>query len=202
MRHLVLASRNAGKLRELRELIAPLGLEVRSSADFPAVGEIPETGATFEENARLKAETLRDASGLPALADDSGLSVDALGGRPGVHSARYAGPGATDADNNARLLSELSAVPQGGRGAEYVCVIAWAVPGAPTRFFRASARGRIVREARGAGGFGYDPYFLSDDLGVTFAEAEPAAKHAVSHRGLAMRRWLDFLLSPNERSTP
>jgi XTP/dITP diphosphohydrolase len=159
---------------------------VRSAAEIPGAPEVEETGATFAANAALKAEAVRDAAALPALADDSGLCVDALAGAPGVRSARFAGEAATDAQNNALLLERLQAVPEAERTARFVCVLALAVPGRETQFVEGTAEGRILRTPRGAGGFGYDPLFFSPELGQTFAEAPAEQKHRVSHRGRAL----------------
>ena len=160
-------------------------------------GEPVEDGLTFETNARIKARFAARATGLPALADDSGLEVDALGGRPGVHTRRYAGPNATDDENNARLLDDLAGTPAEWRGARYVCVLALAIPDAAapgglrvdTR--RGTTRGRIAFEPRGSGGFGYDPLFepaRERAGGRTFGQYAPAEKDAISHRGRAARR--------------
>lgn len=184
----VLATGNAGKLREMREILAPWGVEVRSLAEF--TGEAAdETGLTFVENAVLKARLAASVSGLPAIADDSGLEVDALHGAPGIRSARYAGPGADDAANNARLLQALVAVPEAERTARYRCAMAflrWPEDPAPV-VVQAHWEGRIARQARGAGGFGYDPLFLVDDGARTAAELAPEDKNRRSHRGLALR---------------
>jgi XTP/dITP diphosphohydrolase len=189
----VVASRNRKKAAELTELLVPFGVEARTLADFPGAPEVEETGASFAENARLKAESAARATGLPALADDSGLCVDALDGAPGVYSARYAGEGADDRANNAKLLRALADTPPEKRGAAFRCAAALARPGSPTALFEGETRGVILSAPRGEGGFGYDPLFLSDDLGVTFAEAPSADKHSVSHRGralAALRAWL------------
>jgi len=190
---LVLASRNAKKVRELAEILAPVGVRVRPVSDYPGVSEVEETGSSFEENAALKACAVRQATGLAALADDSGLVVDALGGEPGIRSARYAGPGADDAANNRLLLERLASVPEAQRTARFVCAIAYApAGGGEPVFFRGETGGRMLRAPRGANGFGYDPLFLSDDLGVTFAEAGAGAKHEVSHRGRALAAFLRY----------
>ncbi len=186
MRELVLASHNKKKTRELAAILAPLRIGLRNLADFPGAPMPEETGATFGENAVIKAEAALAFTGLPALADDSGLEVDALGGEPGVRSARFAGDGADDAANNLLLLRRLAGIPAERRGAGFVSVVALALPGGRTRTFRGETRGRILEAPRGAGGFGYDPLFLSDDLGVTFGEADPAAKNRVSHRARAL----------------
>jgi XTP/dITP diphosphohydrolase len=186
-RRVVLATGNAGKLREIAALLAPLSFEVIAQS---ALGIAPavETGTTFEANALLKARHAAQAADLPALADDSGIEVDALGGRPGVWSARYAGPDATDADNNALLLQELAAVPGAARTARYRCVIAFvrhAADQAPL-IAHGSWEGRIATAPRGSGGFGYDPLFVPRGLDHTAAEMSAADKNAVSHRAVAL----------------
>ena len=197
---LLIASRNSKKCREIEELLALRGIEAVSLSSFPHAPEVSETGATFEENAAIKARAARDVSGMWTLADDSGLCVDALGGEPGVRSARYAGEGASDEDNNCLLLARLQNVPDERRSARFVCVIALALPpcpaerlGADILFFRGEAHGYILRQPRGCNGFGYDPLFLSADLGIAFAEATAAEKHRVSHRGRALAAFLSCL---------
>ena len=185
---LVLATGNAGKLREMREILGPWQVEVRSLAEFTA-SAAEETGLTFVENALLKARFAAQAAGLPAIADDSGLEVDALHGAPGIYSARYAGPGCDDAANNARLLRELEAVPDAGRGARYRCAMVylrWPEDPAPV-VAQAAWEGRIGRTPRGNGGFGYDPLFMVDDGTRSAAELVPADKNQRSHRGQALR---------------
>ena len=184
---LVLASANAGKQRELAALLAPLGFETVLQSAL-GIDSIAETGATFEANALLKARHAASRARLPALADDSGLEVDALGGRPGVWSARYAGDAATDADNNARLLAELAHLPAGRRAARYRCVLALvrtAEDAAPL-IASGSWEGRIATSAAGSGGFGYDPLFVPEGLDVTAAELPAARKNALSHRAMAL----------------
>jgi XTP/dITP diphosphohydrolase len=183
----VLATGNAGKLRELRALLADLGIEVVAQAEL-GVESADETGETFEANALLKARHAARATGLPAIADDSGLEVDALGGRPGVRSARYAGERAGDADNNAKLLAELAAVPE-PRTARYRCVIAFvAHADDPAPVLAAGSwEGAIARAPRGDGGFGYDPLFLVGVGHLTAAELVPDEKNRVSHRAQALR---------------
>lgn len=195
---LVVATRNAHKLREIAELLAGTGVVVRSVADFPAVPEVEETGQTFAANALLKAQAVARATGCWALADDSGLEVAALGGRPGVYSARYAGPGAGDADNNAKLLQELGKLaPQPGprRAAQYACALALCAPDGTLRAeFAGTCAGEIALSPRGSGGFGYDPLFWLPDRGCTMAELTPQEKQAISHRGQALcqfRAWLE-----------
>jgi XTP/dITP diphosphohydrolase len=188
-RRLIFATRNAAKLRELRELLALDGLELLSLAERPDAPEIAETGSTFAENASLKAVGIARATALPAVADDSGLEVDALGGEPGVRSARYAGEGASDEARIELLLRNLAEVPEGRRTARFRCAVAYAEPGAsaPALLFEGRCEGRILFASRGRGGFGYDPVFFCPELGQTFAEAPAAEKHRVSHRGRAMR---------------
>jgi XTP/dITP diphosphohydrolase len=222
VRQIVLATANPHKLREMKEILAAAGVDVtvRGLDEFPDAPEVTEDGETFAANARKKAGSAARATGQVAVADDSGLEVDALGGAPGVLSARYAGrdgdydaapsgPRAvaeaavarrrlvvpTSRANNAKLLRELDlkGVPDDERTARFVCVIAVAAPGRETRLFRGESEGRITRELRGGGGFGYDPLFHSDHLGKTFAEAAPSEKHAVSHRGRALAKFAEAL---------
>lgn len=191
---LVFATRNRGKLSELRQLLALDGVEVLSLDDLP-VPEIEEDGATFAENALLKARGVMEATSLPALADDSGLEVDALDGAPGVHSARYAGPGASDADRVELLLENLRGVPPERRTARFRCAVAFVDPRDPgsPRLHEGSCEGRILDQPRGEGGFGYDPVFYVEELGCTFAEARPEDKNRLSHRGRAMRAMVEEL---------
>ena len=184
---LVLATRNPHKVREMSELLADSGITVLSADDFPDLPEVVEDGATLEENAVKKAATVAAATGLPALADDTGLEVDALEGAPGVLSARYAGPCATYADNNRKLLGALAGVPPSGRRARFRCVVALAVPGAAVRTVEGRTDGVILEAPRGEAGFGYDPIFRPDGSARTYAEMDAAAKNAVSHRGKAVR---------------
>jgi XTP/dITP diphosphohydrolase len=185
---LVLATGNAGKLREMRAILAPWRVDVRALSEYTADAAL-ETGLSFVENAILKARHAVAAAGLPAIADDSGLEVDALGGAPGVYSARWAGPQADDAANNARLLAELEGVPDAGRGARYRCAMVY-LPSprdASPVVCQASWEGRIARLPRGSGGFGYDPLFLVDGGTKTAAQLDPEYKNRVSHRGQALR---------------
>lgn len=187
----VLASANPGKLRELAALLGPLGWELAPQSAF-GIEPAEETGDTFAANALLKARHAADGAGRPALADDSGLEVDALGGRPGVHSARYAGPECNDAANNRRLLEELADVPDAERTARYRCVIAFARAADDPAPVLAEGcwEGRILRAPRGANGFGYDPLFHVPTHGCASAELEPAVKNGLSHRGAALRALL------------
>jgi XTP/dITP diphosphohydrolase len=187
----VLATGNAGKQRELQALLAPLGHAVVMQSTLGVV-PVDETGSTFHENALLKARHAARHTGLPALADDSGLEVDALGGAPGVRSARFAGEQATDAQNLTLLLQQLRAVPAAGRGARFRCVVAWvsAADDPAPRFAEGCWEGRILEQARGAGGFGYDPVFLPTGSSLTVAELDEAEKNRASHRGQALRALL------------
>ena len=184
---LLLATRNAGKLAELQRLLATAvpGVEVVGLRDVPDYPEAPETGATFEENALLKAREAVRYTGLPAVADDSGLTVDALNGMPGVLSARWSGRHGDDAANTALLLGQLADVPDGRRGGAFVCAAALVTPDGVEHVLERQWRGRVVREPRGSNGFGYDPVFVPDGLTVTSAELAPAEKDALSHRGQA-----------------
>jgi XTP/dITP diphosphohydrolase len=185
---LVLATSNTGKVRELRQILAPWNVDVRPQSEFTR-GNAEETGLSFVENAILKARFAAGASGWPAIADDSGLEVDALSGAPGIHSARYAGPTASDADNNLKLLAELDAVPPARRGARYRCAMVflrWPLDASPL-IVQASWQGRILRAPAGAQGFGYDPLFEVPGTGRSAAQLEPAEKNRISHRGKALR---------------
>ena len=192
---LLIATRNQGKLRELSDLLGDVPFELVSLSDVGIDVDVEETGHTFEDNAVLKAETYRDLSGMLTLADDSGLEVDALGGEPGVRSARYAGPDATDADRIQLLLKNLESIPETSWTAQFTCVIAISHPEHETRLFSGSCRGVIVQEPRGENGFGYDPVFHFPDLGLTMAELTPEQKNAVSHRALAVSKAANALAS-------
>jgi XTP/dITP diphosphohydrolase len=183
----VLASGNPGKLREFAQLLRPLSLQLVPQAKF-GIAPAAETGSTFLENALLKARHASRHAQLPALADDSGLEVDALGGRPGVWSARFAGPEASDEDNLRQLLSELAGVPEGFRQARYQCVIVWvkSVGDQAPLIAHGTWEGHIAHAGRGAGGFGYDPVFVPEGEPRTAAELPPDEKNAVSHRGQAL----------------
>ena len=184
---LLIATRNAGKLRELTTLLGDVPFDLVSLNDVGIDDEVEETGETFEENAALKAETYARLSGLPTLADDSGLEVDALDGEPGVRSARYAGEDASDADRIAFLLRKLENVPKDRWSARFRCVIALAWPGEPTEFHPGACEGMIVPEGRGSNGFGYDPIFLVPQMNKTLAELDSDEKNEISHRSVAAR---------------
>lgn len=193
-RTLVLATRNRGKVRELRDALAGLGLEL-APADELGLGEPPEEwGATYEENALIKAAQVAHATGHPALADDSGLEVDALDGAPGIHSARYGGD-LGDGERIAYLLQRLKRVPTEERGASFVSVLVLATPDGRVQSFRGSCRGVLLHGPRGEGGHGYDPVFWSPELGKTFAEVSEAEKGMVSHRGKALGKLLEWARS-------
>jgi XTP/dITP diphosphohydrolase len=186
---LLLGTRNRKKREEIVEILGDLGLQFGDLSDRSDVPEVEETGSTFEENARLKATAFAQATGAWTLAEDSGLVVPALNGRPGVYSARYAGKQGDDAANNQRLLAELAPFPDDRRAAYYVCVAALADPSGEVK---ATSEGRchgvIIRELRGTGGFGYDPFFLVPEFHRTFGELSPRVKHALSHRSRALER--------------
>jgi XTP/dITP diphosphohydrolase len=184
---LLIATTNAGKLAEIEAALKELPVRILSLKDFPAAPEVVEDGATYEENALKKARTIAAFSGLPTLADDSGLEVDALGGAPGIYSARYSGDDADDARNNRKLLDELAGLPEERRGARFVCVLALSAPQGEW-LFRAECPGRIAFAPRGANGFGYDPLFLYAPLGRTFGQLDRETKSRVSHRGLALQK--------------
>jgi XTP/dITP diphosphohydrolase len=191
---LVLATANPDKAREITDVLRDAGLPIELLPRPADVDEVEETGATLEENARLKAVALCDAIGLPALADDTGLEVDALGGAPGVRSARFAGADVTYADNVAKLLDVLREVPPGERGARFATVAIARFPDGREVAAIGTVEGTIATEARGDGGFGYDPVFTPDEGdGRTFAEMSAAEKHRVSHRGRAFRTLADGL---------
>jgi XTP/dITP diphosphohydrolase len=200
----VLATRNAAKLRELARI---LGAQDSASQDggeqirlvgldeFPGAPDVPETGSTFEENALLKARAIADYTGLPAVADDSGLCVDALNGMPGVLSARWAGRHGDDKANLELVLAQVADVPDTRLGAQFVCAAALVVPGPAAREWvvTGEVEGRLIRAPRGSGGFGYDPIFLPDGFGQTTAEMSAEAKDAISHRGRAFRALTPFI---------
>jgi XTP/dITP diphosphohydrolase len=193
---ILLATRNPHKLVELNRILAVegvTGLRVLGLADVPDFPEQPETGATFEENAVAKARDAMAATGLPAVADDSGITVDALNGMPGVLSARWAGTAKDDAANLRLLLEQLTDVPERRRGGAFVCAAALVLPDGEETVVRGEWRGAVARAPRGANGFGYDPIFVPEGYDVTSAELTPDQKDALSHRGRALRRLLPAL---------
>lgn len=188
---IVIASHNQGKIAEFRKMLAPLEIEVCSAQDL-SLPDVEETGTTFEENSRLKAETLAKLSGLPCLADDSGLCVDALSGRPGVYSARYA-PNRDFDKGMDMLLAELKQSGFDNRSAHFSCVLALAVPGEETKVFEGRVDGKIALEKSGNKGFGYDPIFIPDGFNKTFGHFEADEKARISHRGRALEKFMDYL---------
>lgn len=189
MKQIIIGTHNRKKQREIEQILLGLPVSLRSLCDYPAAPEVDESGTTFEENAVKKATQLADALGQWVMADDSGLEVEALAGRPGVHSARYAGPEQNDARNIAKLLEEMKDVPQARRAARFVCVIALAAPGKTLFTVRGECTGQITFAPRGHNGFGYDPVFFYPPLGKTFAELEPSIKNQVSHRARALNEF-------------
>ncbi|NLY52937.1 MAG: XTP/dITP diphosphatase [Firmicutes bacterium] len=190
---MVIASRNEHKVEEIRKLLAGLAVDVLSLGDYPDAPEIDEDGATFQANALKKARVISQFTGLVALADDSGLEVDSLDGKPGVWSARFAGESASDAENNRKLLRCMADVPPGERKAQFRCVIALVSPKGAERLVEGICSGVIVEEERGSGGFGYDPLFLVPHLGKTFAELSTEEKNRISHRGKALQQVLPIV---------
>lgn len=192
MTQVVLATRNLGKVRELQAMLEGQDIEVLGLDRFPEIGEIEETGETFEDNARLKAKAVSEATGLIALADDSGLSVDALGNEPGVRSARYSGENATDASNNEKILEAMKDVQDDKRACKFIsCIVAHA-PDGHELVFHGVWFGRLGLEPKGANGFGYDPLFYDPELRLTAAEMTPEQKNSRSHRGRAMRELMKY----------
>lgn len=191
---LVLASGNKGKLREFHDLLIPLGFVIRPQADY-TVPEVEETGRTFVENALLKARQACRVSGLPALADDSGLEVDALNGAPGIHSARFAGEPRSDEANNRKLLEALAEVAEGERRARYWCVLVYLrhIDDPVPLIVQCSWEGEILAHPRGEGGFGYDPLFWIPECGMSAAELSAEEKNRLSHRGRAMQALVERL---------
>ncbi len=194
---LVVATHNPGKLSEFRDLLEPFGIEVLSAAELN-LPEPAETGETFEENAQLKAMVTAFASGLPALSDDSGLAVEALGGAPGIHSARWAGEPRDFAQAMARVEDELKAkgaISVSARRAKFICVLCLANTMGSVQFFEGTAEGHLIWPPRGTKGFGYDPMFQPDGYEQTFGEMDPAQKHAISHRAKAFAAFKAAILS-------
>lgn len=183
---IVLATRNEDKVREIGEILSSLPVTLMSLTDFPGIPEIVEDGETFLENARKKAMTVNKHTGLTSLADDSGLEVEALSGRPGIMSRRFAGPGATYADNNALLAEHMKDIPRQARKARFVCVAALVTTAGEARFTEGDLEGYIAESPSGEGGFGYDPLFYVPEYGKTVAELDAGVKNKISHRAKAM----------------
>lgn len=196
---IMIATGNPGKAKEFEKMFADAGYAIKTLKDFPDLPDVKETGRTFEENARLKAETIANILQMPVLADDSGLEVEALGGLPGIYSARFAGEHKNDGSNNAKLLYELTDVPDEKRGAQFHCTLVFAAPKKQSLVVEAKWLGRIGRIPRGENGFGYDPLFIVDGMGKTAAELSNEEKNQISHRGLALKKlqneWQNWLES-------
>ena len=195
-RTLVVASHNPGKVREINDLLAPLGIETKGAAELGLI-EPEETGTTFAANAELKARAAADVSGLPALADDSGLAVAALDGAPGIYSARWAGPNKSFAFAMARVENELKRKGAKDLTAKFVCALALAEPRGACDIFEGEVQGRLVFPPRGTRGFGYDPIFIAEGMDKTFGEIEPDVKHGMSHRARAFAKLLEHFKEPN-----
>lgn len=190
---IVAATRNEKKLKEMRRLLEGTAVRIMGLEEFPGCPEVEETGETFEENAAMKAASVSGHTGRTAVSDDSGLEVFALGGAPGVRSARYAGEGASDDENVEKLLMEMAKVPEGERGARFVCVIAISDPHGGVKSFYGTVEGKIANKAKGMGGFGYDPVFIPSGHERTFAEMTASEKDSMSHRGAALRGLREYL---------
>lgn len=189
---LVIATENQGKIREIKLLLKSIAIEVLSLKDLDFQGNIVEDGITFEQNALKKARTISQSCGMMTLADDSGLCIDALGGRPGVLSARYGGANKSDFDKCMLILEEMKSVPAGERAAQFVCAVALVYPDGIEMVFVGKCEGRITFEPAGSNGFGYDPIFFYPEAGVTFAEMELKEKNKVSHRAKALEQFADY----------
>ena len=187
---LVIATKNKGKLREFRSILADAYDDILSLADFDDIPDIEETGLSFRENALIKAKATSDFLGMDAIGDDSGLVVDALDGAPGIYSARYAGDGASDDENNKKLLSELKG--EKNREARFVCCIALVLTDGTREFFEGECCGQIIQEKRGESGFGYDPVFYVPQYGKTMAQLGPDIKNSISHRAIASQKLLSY----------
>ncbi|OPL14709.1 MAG: non-canonical purine NTP pyrophosphatase [delta proteobacterium MLS_D] len=193
MRRILFASRNEGKIREAQAILGSSNVKLVSIRDFPDMPEVVEDGKNFFENALKKAKTLSEFSGIPTIADDSGLEVDCLDGRPGVHSARYAGTNATDGDNIERLLEEMKGIPQENRKAAFKCVLVLYETDGSYHHFEGLFEGSIAEAPSGTGGFGYDPVFLPAGENKTVAEMDPETKNSISHRGRAFDKLKKYL---------
>ncbi|KPL60848.1 XTP/dITP diphosphatase [Rossellomorea vietnamensis] len=187
-KRVIIATKNRGKAKEFQHMFAPYGYEVQTLLDLPHIEDVEETGETFEENAILKAETVAKELGELVIADDSGLSIDALEGRPGVYSARYAGEEKSDEANMEKALGELESVEEADRTARFYCVLAIAGPDMETKTVTGTCEGMILRDKRGTNGFGYDPIFFVPSLGKTMAELTQDEKSQISHRGNALKK--------------
>lgn len=193
MKKIIIATGNKGKAREFATLFSPLGYDVLTLHDLEGATDVEETGSTFEENAILKAEALCDQFNTMVISDDSGLMIDALDGRPGVYSARYAGEQKNDDDNIDKVLEELKDVPEEKRTARFYCALAVAIPGQETITVSGTVEGRIANARQGENGFGYDPVFYVPTLGKMMAELKPEEKNAISHRANALKKLKELL---------
>ncbi|MFB5194770.1 XTP/dITP diphosphatase [Neobacillus sp. KR4-4] len=193
MKEVIIATKNPGKAREFEHIFSSRGITVRTLLDYPDIPEVEETGTTFEENATLKAVAVSKALGQMVIGDDSGLIVDALEGRPGIYSARYAGEPKNDQNNTDKVLSELEGIPEEKRTARFYCALAVAVPGQETETVSGTCEGRILEERRGTNGFGYDPVFYVPEKGLSMAELSSEEKNKISHRANALKK-LDVVL--------
>ena len=193
MKEVLIATGNRGKLRELELLLNPCVQKVYSLADFPDVAPAVEDGSTFAENAIKKATAAAQATGKPSIADDSGLVVEELDGAPGVFSARFAGEGATDAQNNAKLLQMMAGIPAGARKASFRCAAALCIPGKEPVVFEGEVKGVVLEAPRGTEGFGYDPLFLVPEYGKTLAELPLEVKNRISHRSIALGKVIQYI---------
>jgi len=189
---IVLATHNRNKMKEMSAILGHLSVELLTLDAFPEIGDIPETGDTLKENAFIKAKTVHQLTGLSALADDTGLEVDALNGAPGIYSARYAGPDATFDDNCQKMLKEMSGIPEEKRTARFRTVIAFVSEG-EKEWVEGVVEGQILEDKRGVGGFGYDPIFYYSPLNKSFAELDSEEKNSISHRGKALRNFSRIL---------
>lgn len=193
MKEVIIATKNPGKAKEFEHIFSSRGIKVCTLLDFPEIPDVDETGSTFEENAILKAEAVAQALGKMVIGDDSGLIVDALEGRPGIYSARYAGEPKNDENNTDKVLSELKGLPEEKRSARFYCALAVAIPGQETRTVSGTCEGRILEERRGSNGFGYDPVFYVPEKGLAMAELSSDEKNKISHRANALKK-LDVVL--------
>ncbi|MEH7254112.1 XTP/dITP diphosphatase [Neobacillus niacini] len=193
MMEVIIATKNPGKAREFEHIFAPRGITVRTLLDYPEIADVEETGKTFEENAILKAEAVSQALKIMVIGDDSGLIVDALEGRPGIYSARYAGEPKDDQKNLEKVLGELQGVTEENRTARFYCALAVALPGKETITVAGTCEGRILDEQRGTNGFGYDPVFFVPEKGYAMAELSSDEKNKISHRANALKQ-LDGIL--------
>jgi XTP/dITP diphosphohydrolase len=193
MKEVIIATKNPGKAKEFEHIFSSRGIKVRTLLDFPEIPDVDETGSTFEENAILKADAVAQALGKMVIGDDSGLIVDALEGRPGIYSARYAGEPKNDENNTDKVLSELKGLPEEKRSARFYCALAVAIPGQETMTVSGTCEGRILEERRGSNGFGYDPVFYVPEKGLAMAELSSDEKNKISHRANALKK-LDVVL--------